>query len=350
MAPHQGGEHLADWAAETHESIVARLEGAKASQSKIRLTIGLMAVISTMMLIASYNAYLSYDYEWMLEQTDKQTHDEEGLQSSKQGEAKVPVASDEKRVSDVLAEQAYKDWAAARIVTVSPLGIRVSVDDAPVLGTAVLFILSLWLVLLARLENYTIGSLLRGTDTPNPRDSMDPSADYSTARQPPTYSAGERWLIFHTIVSNNLFVTCDPSLSIINSLKPVKSLKGYAGFREGRRSSVAAAPGLRSRLSEVWFGFARSFFFLFPVVASFGVFILDRLSYRLRDPFLPGAPAPGTDIPFYNASAAVFYVCWLLLLICCLRSNQYSRATEKVLREYGGKLRVDLLRQQSSRG
>ena len=149
MTPHQNIRRLNDWVVETPESIAARLEGAKASQSQIRLTIGVMAVISMMMLIASYNAYLSYDYGWTLDVVDRQ----------------LPT---EKTVASVLTEQALKDWASSRIVQISLLGIRVSVDDAAVLGTLVLLVLSLWLLLLARRENHTIGFLLRDTDTPHP--------------------------------------------------------------------------------------------------------------------------------------------------------------------------------------
>ena len=66
MTPHQNMERLEDWVTETPESISARLEGAKASQAQIRFTMGVMAIISMMMLIASYNAYLSYDYNWIV--------------------------------------------------------------------------------------------------------------------------------------------------------------------------------------------------------------------------------------------------------------------------------------------
>jgi hypothetical protein len=50
-----------DCVAETPESITARLDGAKNSQAQIRRTLGMMAVVSMMMLIPAYKAYLSYD-------------------------------------------------------------------------------------------------------------------------------------------------------------------------------------------------------------------------------------------------------------------------------------------------
>ena len=62
--------HLDDWIAETAESITARLEGAKEAQRQTRFTLGMMSVISMMMLILSYNAYLSFDSSWVLARTD----------------------------------------------------------------------------------------------------------------------------------------------------------------------------------------------------------------------------------------------------------------------------------------
>lgn len=317
MTPHQNIRRLNDWVAETPESIAARLEGAKASQSQIRLTIGVMAVISMMMLIASYNAYLSYDYGWTLDVVDRQ----------------LPT---EKTVASVLTEQALKDWASSRIVQISLLGIRVSVDDAAVLGTLVLLVLSLWLLLLARRENHTIGFLLRDTDTPHPTGNRQASTTRTTQNRPNMNFGGERWLIFHTIISNSIFVTCDPSLSTIQSLN-------------GRNPSKATSIGrFKGWLNKAGLGLVRSFFFFFPMIASLTVFSLDRLSYFLRDPFLPEGAAEGTNRPFYWVSLVVFVVCWFLLTVCCWRSNRYSRATESVLREYGGKLGVDLLQQEKA--
>src|SRR6185503_5006235 len=146
--------HLDDWIAETAESITARLEGAKEAQRQTRFTLGMMSVISMMMLILSYNAYLSFDSSWVLARTAGSV--------VQNGQATT--------VADVLTQQALLDWAASRNAMIELLGIRVSVDDAPVLGTISLFVFSLWLLLVTRRENHTVGSLLRDTDTPHPDD------------------------------------------------------------------------------------------------------------------------------------------------------------------------------------
>ena len=76
MLSQQQIERLDDWVAESPESIAARLEGAKASLAQLRWTLGLMALISMMMLIAAYNAYSSYDYGWTLGVVERQVTEE----------------------------------------------------------------------------------------------------------------------------------------------------------------------------------------------------------------------------------------------------------------------------------
>jgi hypothetical protein len=313
MTPHHDVNQIADWVAETPESIAARLEGAKASQAQIRFTMSVMAIISMMMLIAAYNAYLSYDYNWILEEKERQF--------------------ETKNVPSILTEQALKDWAASRIVQISPLGIRVSIDDVAILGSACLFVLSLWLVLVTRRENHTIGLLLQDTDTARPFDNRDSSLVESRSQ---VNSSGRRWLIFHTIISNSIFVTADHSLSTVHSLSNLKPMKA------GARGAISAW------VHRAGFGLVRNFFFLFPVIASFAVFCLDRWSYFIQDPFDPDFAIPassGLD-PFFWESMVVFFVCWIPLTLCCIRARRYSSDTEKVLYQYGAKLRADLLRRK----
>jgi hypothetical protein len=316
---------LKDWVAETPESITARLEGAKASQAQIRFTLGIMALISMMMLIASYNAYLSYDYNWILESNDRQ------LTSGKSDKENTPEAANRKsaseKVAETLTEQALKDWAASRIVQISLLGVRVSIDDVAVLGSAVLSVLSFWLLLLARREKYTIGSLLLNTDAPGPESKRDSSATQLTESSRNLDSGGERWRIFHTIISNSLFFTFH-SLDGQDRLKP------------------RSARGFKRRLNRVGFALVRSFFFLFPAIASLAVFCLDRWSYFIPDPFDPNFAIPGS-VPFFWRSMAVFFVCWIPLTICCWNSRRYSRSTERSLNEYGNKLYADLSQKET---
>ena len=165
---------LDDWVAETTESIAARLEASREAQRQTRFTLGILAVISMMMVILAYNAYLSYDSRWILAQRAKKGWTIRTIDSSDNADT----------VPDVLVLQALQDWAESRIATIDLLGIRVSVDDAPVLGTISLFVVSLWLLLVTRRENHTVGSLLRDTDTPG----ADSSSSLAVVASFPTSS------------------------------------------------------------------------------------------------------------------------------------------------------------------
>lgn len=138
---------------------------------------------------------------------------------------------------------------------------------------------------------------------------------------------------FHTIISNSLFVTVDHSLLTVHSLSNLRPMKA------GARGAVNAW------LHRAGFGIVRNFFFLFPVIGCFAVFCLDRWSYFMNDPFDVHFEAAGLE-PFFWRSLVVFFVCWIPLTLCCIRARRYSTDTEKVLNQYGGKLRADLLRKK----
>ena len=310
--------HLHDWIAETPESIAARLQGAQEAQRQTRFTLGMMALISMVMLILSYNAYLSFDSRWI----------------TKLAEEKRIIRSLDTSVTmeDLLTHQALQDWATARNATIELLGIRVSVDDAPILGTISLFVFSLWLVLVTRRENHTIGSLLRDTDTSRADDDSGfLGGTPSPSDRPDLYSNGQRWLIFHTVAASNLFVTFDRSMSRIESLR-------------GKNVLMSNAKGIKGIPGRLGLAFARDFFFLFPVAASLFVFYLDRLSYFRPDPFVPGATPLGADAPLYFETMVVFLACWTPLLVSSIASVRYSRGTDAVVRDYGQRLQSDLLR------
>jgi hypothetical protein len=306
--------HLEDWIAETPESITARLDGAQEAQRQTRFTLGMMAVVSMMMLILSYNAYLSFDSGWILARASDSEHP-------------IVPADDAGSVADVLTHVALQDWADARSAEISLLGIRVSVDDAPILGTISLFLFSLWLLLVTRRENNTVGSLLRDTDTARGPGGVEDRA---------LYAKGQRWRIFHTLLANNLFVTFDRSMSRIDSLGGDNRLLSDSRIDSG---------GSLSRLA-LWC--ARNFFFGFPVATSLFVFYLDRRSYFQPDPFAPEMGIPGASAPLFFASAIVFLACWIPLLVCCIGAARYSSATDNVLRDYGERLQSDLMRRDQA--
>ena len=124
-------------------------------------------------------------------------------------------------------------------------------------------------------------------------------------------SFGQRWLIFHSIVANNVFVAFDASMRRIDSLGGVNPLW------------TEQAPGWPAALRKWTLTFARGFFFWFPVAVALFVFALDRWSYFDIDPFLPTDKPPGTQAPLFYVSGVVFAACWIPLFVCCQISARY---------------------------
>ena len=285
-----------DWIAETDESIRERLSAATASQTQTRVTLGAMAVISAMMLVAVYNAYFSYDYRYITANQERSV-----------GKETIP---------EVLMKQAVTDWSTSRVIQVSLIGIRVSVDDAAVLGTAVLAILSFWLVLVTRRENHAIGLLLRDTDS-------------SAVDEHGSFVRGAQWLIFHTIAANALFETT------YTSLAPIRTL-------QGPNPLVQPCRGLQRWSNKYALRFLREFFFIFPVITCVLIFIVDRYSYFIADPFNAGSVPARTRDPFFWPSLVWTFACLVPLALACRKANSFSLATQSVLRQYASKLFGDL--------
>lgn len=321
--PQPDEDHLGDWVAETNESIAARLEGVKAAQSKTRLTLVTMAVVSVMMLITAYNAYLSYDYNWIVGlKCPKEDTQPKKIRPDRWHHLKIPH-DNEPDLTTMLTKHAMSEWASSRTAMASFLGIRVSVDDVSVLGTAVLLLFSIWLFLVTRRENHTTGFLLRDTDK------RDGGGAGPTEGEAVSYMDRKRWLIYHTIISNSLFFTFD-------SLRNVGELPGPNSLEAGVHGEG------RSRLSSWGLTVAREFFFLFPVVVAALVFILDCVSYSyLPDPFSANCKLEDTG-HFFKQSRFIFVVCFIPLLTCCRKARGLSKNTEEVLRDYGAKLLDDL--------
>jgi hypothetical protein len=106
---------------------------------------------------------------------------------------------------------------------------------------------------------------------------------------------------------------------------------------------MGARPGLRGRIHHLAFGFARRFFFLFPLVASLIVEGLDIWGYFRPDPF-EAMQVAGWNQQFLYESAFTFFLCWIPLGYCLVKSIRYSMATERVLHQYGDKLGAGLMR------
>jgi hypothetical protein len=139
-----------------------RIEAARVAHERTRLAFFASTVVSLAILAAGWNAYFSFYYDFA-----------SGLPSFEGG------SGTESLQKEILAE-----WVRSRMINISPLGIRVGVDDAPLLGGFALVVSAIWLFYSIRRENFTIGMLL---------------VDYYYAKQP------LKWCIYHGVNSSTVF-------------------------------------------------------------------------------------------------------------------------------------------------
>lgn len=282
---------------ETDDSIKARLEAAKESQTRTRVTLVIMSAISLAMLIGSYNAYASFSRERAMSLRSRQ----------------FPSAT--RSTPDILVEQQLRNWADSRNVSIGLLGIKVTIDDAPILGTSALLIFSLWLLLSARRENHTIGFLLRDTYEALRQTPRSETVEFEQAEQ-------RRWLVFQSVVSNTLITNFNHSFARIANLRGPNPTETHAAAR------------IIEWIERGIFMVIGGFFFLFPVLASLVMYILDRYAFNRDNPFRAQDASPPPLGEFFVMSAVVFFAAWIPLLVACLVSLWYSKGTEHVLQQY----------------
>jgi hypothetical protein len=109
------------------------------SQGRARVALFLILFASSTILVTEWNSYLSWDQKWAAETSELPSH---------WGQEQL------------LTEQ-IRSWVETNTVNVALLGIRVSVSDAAVLGSIILFILSVYLCIALRRENHDVASLFR---------------------------------------------------------------------------------------------------------------------------------------------------------------------------------------------
>jgi len=145
------------------------LDAVSEAQQRARVALLIALLASGTIMIAEWNSYFSWDRRW----------------------AEVnPTAPTEWGQEKVLESQ-IANWQDANAVDVSLLGIRVSVNDAAVVGSLILVVAAFYLSMCLRAENLEIGTLLH---------QMKDDAD------------GERkWLVFNRIRSGMVFLRAETS-------------------------------------------------------------------------------------------------------------------------------------------
>jgi len=116
----------------------ARLHAIADAQRRARLALLLSSLACGAILAAEWNSYLSWDRQW----------------------TEVAKAPAHWAQQQVLAEQ-VRSWLETNTVSISLIGLRLSVSDAAVLGSVALLVFSYYLTMSLRRENHEVGSLLR---------------------------------------------------------------------------------------------------------------------------------------------------------------------------------------------
>ena len=118
--------------------LTARLHAITDAQRRARLALLLSSLACGAILAAEWNSYLSWDRQWTT------------LSRAPQHWAQQQVL-----------EEQIKAWLETNTVSISLVGLRLSVSDAAVLGSVVLLVFSYYLCMSLRRENHEVGSLLR---------------------------------------------------------------------------------------------------------------------------------------------------------------------------------------------
>jgi hypothetical protein len=121
------------------EVLTSRLDGINEAQRRSRIAFLLVMLSSGAILIALWNNYFSWDRQW----------------------SEIHASAPKSWGQEQLVGEQIKSWSDTNTVDISLLGIRVSINDAAVLGSLVLFAFAAYLCFTLLRENHEIGSLLR---------------------------------------------------------------------------------------------------------------------------------------------------------------------------------------------
>jgi hypothetical protein len=266
--------------------IKMRLRGAEAAQKRTRFVFLVSTIISLGMVVASWNAYLSY-YKFFAVDSFSKPAMANGI--------------------GIVEQELLKEWVRSRMISVSSLGIQVGVDDAPQLGALTLLIIMIWYYFSVRRENYTIASLLNET------------RDESTAL---------RWMVFHGINSQTVFTNVH-----LKDKPPTDQPVGKLG--QVPEDETGRFPRL-----------AHKILVFFPVIAVMFTLMLDFLSvYWFPSPFnMFQGQRPIAVIREYPSRRKIETYCWLwwfvTLVLCaaitwlCGKIATFESKTESVLSDY----------------
>lgn len=114
------------------------LDAVSEAQKRARLALFVALIASGAIIIAEWNSYLSWDRRW----------------------AEVNLVPPTEWGQGKVLEAQIASWQEANAVNVGLLGLRISVNDAPVIGSVILVIAAFYVSMCVRAENLEIGTLL----------------------------------------------------------------------------------------------------------------------------------------------------------------------------------------------
>jgi hypothetical protein len=306
---------------ESVESITIRLDGAMAAQKRIRLVLIVMGVTCAALIIASYNAYLSFDREFTLREVASRPCDLEKREADGTGFVKIPAREFKKeKGSDILTEQAIKNWSDSQNISSSLLGIKVSIDDAPVLGSATLFVISIWFLLSVRLGYYTIFFLLKDTQQ------LDPT-------RPDPIQLRMQWRVYQGIISSTVFSRYwKRFLPVWDGLNATTGLEQQ--IKEIKEKSNE--DDFSAKIQSMFLNSIVGFIYWLPVITMAFIIVLDLISYYQRSPFDKDLmPTNSTNYKSFKImSISCFSIFTLLLIIIMTLSITYKNHTDKGVDTY----------------
>lgn len=313
------------------ETIKLRLEGIRQSITRVRTTFLICIIASVAVFVTAWNAYLSWDKGFAMQphwSEDKQFQDGERIERLKELIRKGQINEDPLKaagvnaddldknkvspaklteVTDYAQQQLVAEWVKNQIITVGLLGIRVSVNDLPVIGSLSLVIISVWFFYSARRENRAIGTLLRDAHT---------LKDWHV-----------RYMVYQGIVHN---------LVLIDLGRGVKPISDY---KKEESEEIRHLPVVSGALKIL---------FYLPVLAIFFVLLMDILTlFYLPAPLRPSHKSLGGIIPAavwlkVGAMEGIAFLLLLLTAFLCRKVREFVNATEALMKEYRADLKESI--------
>ncbi len=335
---------------ESKESIESRLEIASVAQKRTRNAMLLLLLVSCMVFLAVYNAYLSYDYNYIEEmnisleehpeysqiykslKVQYKNMDSLALDSMRNNIIKSLVdTSDFYKYSNVpneLKRNALRTWNESRYLNISFLGIRIGAEDAPLLGSFAITILAAWFYLCAKRENSVIGFLLYNTSSAP--DEGIKKENISTIINPIISSNNTvkyfqiQWWIFNSINSNSLFFNI-PKLK-----KPIKSFNE----KEIEKLVDKTFSHGKSGFNRLFEDPIRYFFIYISLILVTLCVVIDLLAtHWLPDPYnYWNSNDGGYSIDDFKLVISLVFLYFHFIFI--MKANRNIKSTEFIVFEY----------------